>query len=316
MCGGNGAGKSTLVKLLTGVMQPSEGVIAVDGRPVVLRNPVEGQRHGLALVAQELSLAPDLSVYDNLWLGHAQASFRRTGAGARQRARRALEEVGLGHLGLDRPVRLLGLGKRQLVEIARGLVREARVLILDEPTATLSDSEIGRVFGAMRSLKAQGRSVIFITHRLGEVFALCDTLTVMRNGEVVASADVAAVSRDALIELIAGRRVDTMYPEARDAPGGLVLELAGLTIPGVVRGRDISCRAGEIVGIVGQIGSGATEAVRAMAGLVPAAAGQLTVQGRGCRSAPRLVRRRRASSSSPRTAPPRASSCAPMPAAT
>ncbi len=280
LCGGNGAGKSTLVKLLTGVLQPSEGTIAIAGRPVVLRNPVEGQRHGLALVAQELSLAPDLSVYDNLWLGHADAPFRRRTGATRQRARRALADVGLDTIDLDGPVRRLSLGERQLVEIARGLVREARILILDEPTATLANREIAMVFAAVRSLKAQGRSVVFITHRLGEVFALCDTLTVMRNGEVVASADVRDVSRDTLTEWIVGRRLGQIYPDPVGQPGEPVLDLVGLDIPGVLHGLDLRCCAGEIVGIVGQIGSGAIEAVRAMAGLDIRATGHLRVLGK------------------------------------
>jgi ABC-type sugar transport system ATPase subunit len=279
LSGGNGAGKSTLVKILTGVMQPSEGSIAIDGRPVTIRNPVEAQRHGLALVAQELSLAPDLSVYDNLWLGHADAPFRRKSAETRARTNRALAEVGLDHLDVDRAVRGLSLGERQLVEIARGLVREARILILDEPTATLSNSEIEKVFAAARSLKSQGRSIIFITHRLGEVFELCDSLTVMRNGEVVASADVRDVTREQLIEWMLGRRLEEIYPSGGGAIGEVVLDLAGLNIPGVVRDFSLQCRAGEIVGLVGQIGSGATEALRAMAGLDHRATGRLRVRG-------------------------------------
>jgi ABC-type sugar transport system ATPase subunit len=279
LSGGNGAGKSTLVKILTGVMQPSEGSIAIDGRPVTIRNPVEAQRHGLALVAQELSLAPDLSVYDNLWLGHADAPFRRRSAETRIRTNRALAEVGLDHLDIDRPVRGLSLGERQLVEIARGLVREASILILDEPTATLSNSEIDKVFAAARSLKKQGRSIIFITHRLGEVFELCDSLTVMRNGEVVASADVRDVTRERLIEWMLGRRLEDVYPPAGGAIGEVVLDLAGLDIAGVVRDFSLQCRAGEIVGLVGQIGSGATEALRAMAGLDHRATGRLRVRG-------------------------------------
>ena len=280
LCGGNGAGKSTLVKLLTGVLQPSEGTILIDGRPVLLRNPVEGQRHGLALVAQELSLAPDLSIYDNLWLGHARASFRRRTVQAGRRAGECLAQAGLDGVDLDLPIRSKKLGERQLVEIARGLVREARILILDEPTATLSNNEIEQVFAAVRSLKAQGRSVIFITHRLGEVFDLCDTVTVMRNGEVVASEQVRDLSRDRLIELIVGRQLDYIYPPTTARPGDVVLELTGLSIPGVVRDLDLRCRAGEILGIAGQIGSGANEAIRAMAGLEHAAVGRFRVRGR------------------------------------
>lgn len=282
LCGGNGAGKSTLVKILTGVLQPTAGVISIDGVPVRLPNPVAAQRAGLALVAQELSLAPDLSVVDNLWLGHAAAPFRRRTAEAYAKGRAALAEVGLERLDLDAPVRGLGLGERQLLEIARGLVRDARILILDEPTATLSDHEIALVFAAVRRLKRRGRSVILITHRLGEVFELCDTLTVMRNGAVVASGDVAGVSRDQLIEWMLGRRLDEVYP-AGGAAGDVVLDVAGLGIPGVVADVALTCRAGEIVGVVGQLGSGAIEVVRALAGLEHAATGVVLVRGRQVR---------------------------------
>lgn len=279
LCGGNGAGKSTLVKILTGVLHPSEGSIAIEGRTVAIRNPVEAQRHGLALVAQELSLAPDLSIYDNLWLGHADAPLLRKTAQTRTRALRALAEVGLEALDLDQPLRRLSLGERQLVEIARGLVREAKILILDEPTATLSNSEIEKVFAAARSLKRQGRSIIFITHRLGEVFDLCDSVTVMRNGEVIVSEDVRNVTREQLIEWMLGRRLEEIYPPSGAAPSGVVLDVEGLDIPGVVRNLSFTCQAGEIIGLVGQIGSGAIEAVRAMAGLDHRATGLLRVRG-------------------------------------
>lgn len=280
LCGGNGAGKSTLVKILTGVVQPSRGTIAVEGRAVSIRNPVEAQRLGLALVAQELSLAPDLSVHDNLWLGHAGAPLRRRTAETRARAARALDEVGLVGLDLDEPVRGLGLGERQLVEIARGLVRDATLLILDEPTATLSAAEIDRVFAAVRALRERGRSVIFITHRLGEVFDLCERVIVMRNGEVVVDTGLADVRREQLVEWMLGRPLDEIYPGPGGPPGPVVLDVGGLTIPGVVRHLSIQCRAGEILGIVGQIGSGATEAMRALAGLDHRAEGRLDVQGR------------------------------------
>ena len=280
LCGGNGAGKSTLVKILTGVLHPNEGTIAIGGRVVAIRNPVEAQRHGLALVAQELSLAPDLSVYDNLWLGHAEAPFLRRSAAARRRASRALAEVGLDGLDLDRPARGLTLGQRQLVEIARGIVRDARILILDEPTATLSNAEIDKVFKAMNLLKSQGRSIIFITHRLGEVFEFCDSLTMMRNGEIIVSAGVGDVSRAQLIEWMLGRHLEEIYPAHSSNFGEIVLDLVDLNIPGMVSDLSFQCRAGEILGIVGQIGSGAIEAVRAIAGLDHQASGRLRVRGR------------------------------------
>jgi len=279
LCGGNGAGKSTLVKILTGVLPPSEGRLEIDGKPHVFRNPVDAQRAGLTLVAQELSLAPDLSVHDNLWLGHAEAPFARRTARSAALAREALDAVGLEATGLDVKAGGLSLAERQLLEIARGLVRNASVLILDEPTATLSEREIAKVFDAVRRLKAVGRSVIYITHRMGEVYDLCDSVTVMRNGRIVTTQPAAKMPRDRLLELMIGRELTDVYPPSTKPPGTTMLEVSGLTAPGAVEDFSLQLRAGEIVGIVGQIGSGATESIRALAGLVHDARGEVTIDG-------------------------------------
>ncbi len=277
LCGGNGAGKSTLMKILSGVIRPSEGTIAIDGKLVAFRSPIEAQRAGLALVAQELSLAPDLSIHDNLWLGHASAPMRRQTGVTAQKARSALVSVGLDHLDLGTKVRTLGIAERQLLEIARGLVRNASLLILDEPTATLSDNEISRVFGAVRTLKARGCSVIFITHRMGEVYQLCDTVTVLRNGRVIATEPVAAMPRETLLELMLGRKLTDIYPRHSTQPGDQILTVRGLTVPGVVHDISLEAHAGQILGVVGQIGSGAIETVRALAGLAHAATGEVWI---------------------------------------
>ncbi|MBY3307656.1 sugar ABC transporter ATP-binding protein [Rhizobium laguerreae] len=283
LCGGNGAGKSTLVKILTGVLIPSEGTLDVDGQTRHFRNPIDAQRAGLTLVAQELSLAPDLSVHDNLWLGHASAPFARRTAQSSAMAREALDTVGLESTGLDVKARDLALAERQLLEIARGLVRNASVLILDEPTATLSEREIGKVFDAVRQLKARNCSVIYITHRMGEVYELCDSVTVMRNGRIVTTQPVTEMPRDRLLELMIGRELTDVYPQATRKPGEVMLDVSGLQVPGTIDGFDITLRAGEIVGVVGQIGSGATESIRALAGLVHNARGDVAVGGRKLR---------------------------------
>lgn len=277
LCGGNGAGKSTLVKILTGVLAPSAGTIEVNGEPRHFRNPVDAQRAGLALVAQELSLAPDLSIHDNLWLGHADAPFRRRTALSVERAKKALASVGLADLSVDVLVSTLSLAERQLIEIARGLIRNASILILDEPTATLSDREIERVFEAARALKRDGCSVIYITHRMGEVYDLCDSVTVMRNGQVIATDNIADMPRDRLLELMIGRKLTDVYPPSDRAPREVMLQVRDLRIPATVDGFSLDVRAGEIVGIVGQIGSGTIETVRALAGLVHDAEGDVRV---------------------------------------
>ncbi len=219
ICGENGAGKSTLVKILTGAHQPDGGVVYVDGKPSTISSPQHAQTLGIALVAQELSLAPALSVLDNIWLGNREVPLFHRRKDLRERARRALEKVGLGDLALDTKVAALSIGRRQLVEIARMLTREARVLILDEPTATLSDIEIERIFRALRALKAEGKSIIYITHRLGEVFEICDTVSVMRNGELVGTSRTAAIDRAQLMQMMLGRAMGEMYPQWDGKPG-------------------------------------------------------------------------------------------------
>lgn len=280
LCGGNGAGKSTLVKILTGVIGPTEGAIEIAGTRRTFRDPLGAQRAGLALVAQELSLAPDLSVHGNLWLGHADAPFRRSTAETMERARQALAAVGLASLDPNTRTGTLGLAERQLVEIARGLLRNASILILDEPTATLSEREIAKVFAAVRQLKARGCSVIYITHRMGEVYDLCDSVTIMRNGRVITTATTKDMPRDRLLEQMIGRTLSDIYPATSDKPGEILLEIASLAVPGTIQDFHLSLRAGEIVGIVGQIGSGAIETVRALAGLVHNASGDVRLKGR------------------------------------
>ncbi len=277
--GENGAGKSTLVKILTGVHRPDSGTVRIDDQPLNLSHPRLAQQQGIALVAQELSLAPHLSVHDNIWLGNSTVPWLHRRRHLRREARQALSLIGLGDLDLDRPAGSLNMGERQLVEIARMLARQARVLILDEPTAGLSDVEIDRIFTSLRALQSQGKTIIYVTHRLGEVFELCDTVTVLRNGGSVRTCRIPEIDRGELIELMLGRPTQEMYPPSPTITGAPMLVLEKLQVPGWVDNFQLSESSGQIVSIAGQIGSGATQVVRAVAGLVYNATGQVWING-------------------------------------
>jgi len=279
LVGENGAGKSTFVKILMGIHRADSGTVRIDGSVRDIRSPQEAQRFGLALVAQELSLAPHLSVLDNIWLGSRRVPLFHRRRALRDEARAALALLGAADFDLDLPVARLTIGQRQIVEIARMMARDAQILILDEPTATLSDIEIGRIFAALKALKARGRSVLYITHRLGEVFDICDTVSVFRNCEHVATQDVGSIGRDGLIELMLGRSFSEMYPAAPAAPAAAALTVTNLSVPGAINAFSMTVPKGRILCLAGQLGSGASSVIRALAGLEPEATGSVAVNG-------------------------------------
>jgi ABC-type sugar transport system ATPase subunit len=279
LCGHNGAGKSTLVNVLAGIATPDSGSVEIFGEPERIRSPQHIQELGIAIVEQELSLASNLSVADNVLLGHPDTPvfYRRQ----RPSATPFLEMVGLDGLDPATPVRDLRLGERQLVEIARVLARHARILILDEPTATLGQAEIARVFAILRRLRADGTTIVFVTHRLGEVFELCDRVSVVREGRTVTSALISEFDRESLIELLV--ESEGTPSEARaDTPrdfGPARLALRGVDLGEELKNVSLTVRSGEIVGIAGQVGSGATELVKVAAGIEEEATGTLEVGG-------------------------------------
>jgi rhamnose transport system ATP-binding protein len=279
--GENGAGKSTLVRILIGVHAPDEGEVRFQGTPVRFGAPRDALRAGISVVSQEVSLVPDLSVAANIFMGRMPT---RLGAVDLGRIHRESQEA-LAALGLSIDprvhVRQLPFSSRQLVEIARAISWNARVLILDEPTSALSEAEIDRLFAVLRRLKAEGVSVIYITHRLDELPRIAERVTVMRDGQVVRMLPVsdAAYSKDTLIRHMIGRNVDELAVERKPTAGAERLRAEALSCRPHFEGVSLSLRAGEIVGLTGLAGSGYSEVGLALFGALPLTAGRLVVGG-------------------------------------
>ncbi|MCA0921443.1 sugar ABC transporter ATP-binding protein [Pseudooceanicola nanhaiensis] len=287
LCGENGAGKSTLVKILGGFVMPDEGELGIGGMRVTLGTPVDPAL--LSIVHQELSIIPHLSVLDNVMLGAREVGALYRRGPFRAHVREVLDSVGLAHVPLDALADTLPLAERQLIEIARGIARGARVLLLDEPTATLSDGEIEKVFAVLRRLKAEkGTTIVIISHRLNEIFALTDRVTVLRSGQHVMTANTADLTNARLVEAMIGHEIHTGEIAPSHARNGVSprLSLRGWTLPGRFAPLDLDVQPGQIVSLVGQLGSGADTLLESLVGLHPAR-GTLSLDGAA--STPRTV---------------------------
>jgi ribose transport system ATP-binding protein len=280
VAGENGAGKSTLMKLLSQLERPSEGEIRVDGDPVRFRNPRHAQRLGIAMVHQEFALAPHLTIAENLALGREQSHGGLIVRGSeKQRARELLKRVKLD-VNPGRRVSTLSVADQQRVEIAKALAVDAKVVIMDEPTATLTEPEIEDLFELIEELKSDGIAIFYISHRLDEVTRIADRVTVMRDGEVVETLEQGDFDEPKLVQLMVGREIENLYPKADAEIGDVVLKVEGLTRPGVLTDCSFEVRAGEIVGFAGLIGAGRTELARAVFAADPITDGRIELDGR------------------------------------
>jgi ABC-type sugar transport system ATPase subunit len=280
LLGENGAGKSTLVKVLSGLVQPDSGLIEIDGTRRELYPSARSQAAGVAVVHQEYSSVPTLSVAENLVLGQSGVPPLWLPHRLRARARELLATVGLDYLDPGTLVERLSVAEMQLVEIARLLVRDARILIFDEPTAALADREIERVLAVIKRLAAEGRSVIYVTHRLPEVFRIADRVTVFRNGRSLPARPTSELDVDAVITMMLGRELETMFPKRGTLGHQPLLEVEGLKAAGLSEPVDFVLRPGEIVGLTGQLGSGASSVVEALAGMASVSAGRVRLDGK------------------------------------
>ena len=280
LMGENGAGKSTLMNILTGIHKQDKGQIFVDGKEISFKNPLEAEAYGIAFIHQELNIWPNLSILENLFLMHSVTNgmgildFKAMRAMAEQKCREIEIE-----LPLDMEAGECSVGQQQMTEIVRNLLLDAKVVIMDEPTAALTERETEKLFEVMRSLKKRGVAMVYISHRMEEVTQNCDTITVMRDGVSVATKPVKEYSMEQIVRDMVGRSITEFYPDRRNKPGEVLLEVNHFEQPGVFHDINFNLRKGEILGFAGLMGSGRTEIMRAVFGVDPHAGGELVFKG-------------------------------------
>jgi rhamnose transport system ATP-binding protein len=281
LLGENGAGKSTLIKVITGIHQPDGGEIYLDDKRVHFDDPLQARTAGIAAIYQELSLCPDLNVAENIFLGQ-----QPTTVGGRIDWRKLYSEAdhlltSLGvHLDLRTKARNLSIAQMQSVEIARAFSLNARILIMDEPTSSLTLSEAAELFGLMRRLRSEGTAIIFISHRLEELFDVADQVTVLRDGAYVDTRRVKDVTRDQLIRLMVGRTISNLFPKQEVTPGEVALKVDHLTRTGIFEDISFELHRGEILGMAGLVGAGRTDVATAIFGVRPPTSGTIQIDGR------------------------------------
>lgn len=282
LSGENGAGKSTLIKILGGVHQPDEGSVLLEGKPVSIKGISDGFSNGVSIIYQELSLVPELSVAENIYLG---AVPRHAGKIDFKKLYSDTERI-LSTLGLDlspkTKVGSLTISACQLVEIGKALARDAKILVMDEPTSSLGRDDAQRLFLTMKSLKEQGYAIIYISHRLEELFEICDRITVLRDGKVVETRPTAEWDTDSLVFAMVNRRIEQFYPKAEIPIGEQLLRVENLEND-YIRSADLTLCSGEIVGIAGLMGSGRSELLKTICGALAMKGGSILVQGNVCK---------------------------------
>lgn len=280
LLGENGAGKSTLIKIITGVHHPDSGEIRLNGQPVAFANPLEARQRGIAAIYQEPSLFPDLDIAENIFVGRqpTRGSGQVAWGQMYQEAAALLDSLGV-ELEPKTKARNLSVAQQQMVEIARALSVHAKILIMDEPTSSLTLAEVADLFRITRQLREAGTAIVFISHRLEELFELADRVTVLRDGAYVDTKPIGEVTTDSLIQMMVGRTLADMFPKQAVEPGPVVLQVEKLGRPGVFQNISFELRQGEILGMAGLVGAGRTDVARAIFGVAPATSGVIKING-------------------------------------
>lgn len=280
LLGENGAGKSTFVKILSGAYQKTGGQILLNGHETDIRNPKDAQEAGISIIYQELNLVPHLSAGENIFLGREPTHL---GVIDHKRmfesAKKTLDDLGV-NISARSPIKEFGVAQQQMVEVAKALSVDARILIMDEPTSALTEHEINQLFGTIRKLKEKGVSVIYISHRLEEVFEIGDRVTVLRDGEHIGTHDINDISRPDLIRMMVNRELKEQFPKEKSPRGDEILRVEGLTTKGVLKNVTFSLHRGEVLGIAGLLGSGRTELARTIFGVGSVDSGGIYVHGK------------------------------------
>lgn len=281
LMGENGAGKSTLMKILTGIYTRDAGEVKVDGQPVVFHSPKEAEAHGIAVIHQELNILPALTVAENLFLGN-EKTYGATGILKTREMNKEATRI-LAKLGLDIDVRQLAgelsVGKQQIIEIAKAIASDAKYIIMDEPTAALTDREIQTLFTTINELKAKGISFVYISHRMEEIFAICDRITILRDGQYVGVRTIKETTFDEIVQMMVGRELGERFPERHAKIGEVKLEVKNLSCDRVCQNIHFSVRKGEVLGIAGLMGAGRTEVAQAIFGYRKKTSGELFIDG-------------------------------------
>ncbi|MHC4741950.1 MAG: sugar ABC transporter ATP-binding protein [Planctomycetota bacterium] len=280
LVGENGAGKSTLIKVLGGAHRPDAGEIRIDGQSIHIHSPHAAQQAGISIIYQEFNLIPDLTVRENIFLGREKTKFGFVEAGRERRATAELfERIGID-IDSDARCRDLSVAQQQTVEIAKALSVNAKIIVMDEPTATLTAPEVSRLFAIIGELKSQGIGIIYISHRFEEVFEVADRVMVLRDGEHIGTEDIADITRRRLIEMTVGRPIESEFPKRSPKPGHVRLRVEDLSRGKVVRDVNFSVRAGEILGLAGLVGAGRTETMRLIFGADTPDSGRIFIDGK------------------------------------